>query len=726
MKLKDAFIITIRPFNPFASLTKPCYARCGQEAMDQGSLSSSNNTSMSLSSPEKKPSYFDKTLRLFLPAKGSSNRRACRTRWLIIIPSSLVCVILLAVLLGLYKTGHLGDYFKKTIPLQLAQGTYTGEVITQSSKFGRSIQAFRGIPYAQSTTGDNRFRPPQPLNGTVNHKHVQHALKFGNICPQLKTKASQGEDCLNLNIYRPHFGDDPKSATAEAARLGVDMNKLPIAIYVPGGGFNGGSAGERNMLSFAAWSETPLIGINFNYRLGALGFLPSGQTAKEGLLNLGLKDQQFLFEWVRNNAADFGGDPNNVTIIGLSAGAHSVGHHLISYSPANKLISKPPPFQRAILESGGSLARATFVPTHPLHQQQFQQFLVKCGLGDTPDDKLFSELRSLPLNTIVSASNSVWKRWQPTLRWAFQPVIDGPGGIIPDLPSVSWQKGNVLRIPILTGFNTNEGAMFVPSRTNNASAVRTLMSAILPSLNETDVKTLDTLYPDPTTSHGKELYVTKPPTGFGTQFWRLDDAYGHYAYICPVLQSAHLASTAQGGAPVYAYHYAARSGARGAADHGDEGPVVAHDMQVIGRYPGVVATADAMTGFWSRFAATGNPNPSPSSSPSSSSSSSSSSDKTGVAWPRFVSPFANATDAPAAEDKDKTVMVFGSGNDERMGMRGRQNRGVAAQAQALSARDLEECRFWWARVLLSEGSGNGSATVTSTSSSPSQTAQVRL
>lgn len=213
---------------------------------------------------------------------------------------------------------------QKTTPLQLTQGSYLGEVVPQSAKYPRSVEAFRGIPYAQSTSGENRFRPPQLLNGTGSRNNVQRALSFGHRCPQNGGGSDQGEDCLNLNIYRPHFGDDPDTATVEMNKQGVNGTKLPVVIYVHGGAFNGGSGSERNMLSFVAWSETPLIGMSFNYRLGALGFLPSGITAKEGLLNLGLKDQQAFFQWVQNNVADFGGDPNNVTVMGVSAGSHSV------------------------------------------------------------------------------------------------------------------------------------------------------------------------------------------------------------------------------------------------------------------------------------------------------------------------------------------------------------------------------------------------------------------
>ncbi|KAI0596041.1 Alpha/Beta hydrolase protein [Biscogniauxia sp. FL1348] len=589
---------------------------------------------------------------------------------------------------------------QKTTTVKLAQGTYLGEVLPQSAKYPRAIQAFRGIPYAQSTGGQNRFKPPQPLSNLNSQSEVvHHALQFGNFCPQHGGGSGQGEDCLNLNVYRPHFGDDLESAVAEMKRLGIDGKKLPVVVYVHGGGFNTGRGSERNMASFAAWADAPLVALSFNYRVGAFGFLPSNRTANEGVLNLGLKDQQFFFEWVRNNVADLGGDPNNVTIMGLSAGAHSIGHHLISYAPANKLVSGPPPFQKAILESGGSTARAVFVPHHPLHERQFEEFLMLCGLDDTPDDNLFSALRDLPYATLAAASSDMWTRWNATLRWPFQPTIDGPGGVIPDLPINSWNKGNFLRIPILTGFNTNEGAIFVPPRASNSSALTSLMSSIIPALNETDLNTLTDMYPDPTTTTGKKMYLDKPPSGFGSQFWRLDDAYAHYAYICPVLQAASLASTAENAAPVYTYQFAARSNAHGAADHGDENPVVTHDMGVIGSYPGLVATADRMTRAWSRFAATGDPNPP-----------AGATDAGNVSWPAFVSPFA----AAAAADSNATgnITLFGQGNDERMGVRGRQNPGVPSQVTGLSDRVKAECRFWWDRVLLSEGYGNGSTTYT--------------
>jgi hypothetical protein len=199
----------------------------------------------------------------------------------------------------------------------LKQGRYISSVILASSHFPRPIDAFRGIPFAQDTGGPNRFRPPQPLPAS---DKTFDALRFGKFCPRDNfLRGDSGEDCLNLNVYRPSGVVDANGASK--GRKGL----LPVIVYVHGGAFNSGSGIERNMASFVSWAEQPMVGINFNYRVGALGFLPSEVTAREGLLNLGLRDQQALFEWVKENVEAFGGDPENVTIMGLSAGAHSVG-----------------------------------------------------------------------------------------------------------------------------------------------------------------------------------------------------------------------------------------------------------------------------------------------------------------------------------------------------------------------------------------------------------------
>lgn len=214
--------------------------------------------------------------------------------------------------------------------IALAQGRYTGVVLpgpptpalntSSSSCVPRDVEAWRGIPYAQTTGGANRFRPPVPLPPyDIRNRHVK-ADTFGPVCPSTASaviNAWEGEDCLNLNVYRPaSYNDDD------------DDRLLPVIIYVHGGAFNAGSGTERNMASFVSWAETPLLAVSFNYRVGALGFPSSTVAEREGCLNLGLRDQRMLFEWVRDNIGAFGGDGGRVTIMGMSAGAHSVSVEL--------------------------------------------------------------------------------------------------------------------------------------------------------------------------------------------------------------------------------------------------------------------------------------------------------------------------------------------------------------------------------------------------------------
>ncbi|KAK1761331.1 Alpha/Beta hydrolase protein [Echria macrotheca] len=593
----------------------------------------------------------------------------------------------------------------------LRQGRYNGTVIAASTAFAKALDAFRGIPYAQSTAAHNRFRPPQPLPPS---DRVFDALEFGKTCPRDGyLRADMSEDCLNLNVYRP---------------AGTTAKKLPVIVYVHGGAFNTGCGIERNMAAFVSWAADPMVAVNFNYRVGPLGFLPSDLTAKEDLLNLGLRDQQLLFQWVQENIAAFGGDPDNVTIMGLSAGAHSVGHHLMYYAD-----HPPAPFAKAILESGATTARAVFLPTHPRHLIQFREFLAAANVN-VPEEEVFDRLRQTPLIDIVKASRIVWDKYADSVTWPFQPVIDAPHGlanssqprlnssdaaaIIPDLPITSWRSGRNLRIPVLTGYNTNEGTIFIPHAADTNAEFRHFFQNLIPSLSEADLDALERLYPDPVTDPSSPYRTV--PDGKGRQFARLDAAYSHYAYICPVLQTAHFLSTdEQNKNPVYVYRYAAR-GAFGTANHGDEAPVVAHDMGLLGGkgMEGLRAVADAMHGAWAKFVV------------------SKSGDLKEANWPVYKSPFPQEQadekwkgtvkrgETPGGDRGQK--MVFGEGNDERTvlavphlkwkgmkekGVNVKVNKGVPAQVEGLTDVEMAACRFWWGRVELSEGLGTGKGLV---------------
>lgn len=193
---------------------------------------------------------------------------------------------------------------------RLPQGLVVGT--TLEGGYPYAIEAFRGIPYALPPTGDRRFRPPVKV---PNSGDIIDATKFGPRAPAkqfivIGPTLEGSEDCLTVNVFRQSRHND--------------ATKLPVAVYLHGGAFNRGNAAMHDTASMVGWSELPFVGISFGYRIGALGFLPSKLSATEGALNLGLKDQICLLEWVEENIQHFGGDKNNVTLIGLSAGAHSV------------------------------------------------------------------------------------------------------------------------------------------------------------------------------------------------------------------------------------------------------------------------------------------------------------------------------------------------------------------------------------------------------------------
>lgn len=203
--------------------------------------------------------------------------------------------------------------------VKLSQGALVGVTLRQN--LPRPVEAFRGVPYALPPVGDRRFRAPIKLGSSSSE--VIDASHYGPAAPGKQLFSGESlvysEDCLTVNIFAQETQKDDD-----------DGSKLsPVAIYIHGGAFNRGTSSAHNTASMLAWSKEPFVAVSFNHRLGALGFLPSAITAKEGVLNLGLKDQILLFEWVQENIRAFGGDPENVTLIGLSAGAHSVSLLLV-------------------------------------------------------------------------------------------------------------------------------------------------------------------------------------------------------------------------------------------------------------------------------------------------------------------------------------------------------------------------------------------------------------
>ena len=631
--------------------------------------------------------------------------------------------------LGLGSDGESGRTRAERVPAALP--------VSRQMALPKNLDVFLGIPFAQSTGGDNRFRSPAPLGvdprgidaGTGAATVPIPATRLGQRCPGTAPNPfiPEGEDCLNLNVYRPATQDMPSASLGarSGTKQGRASSALPVVIYVHGGGFNNGMGVERDMASFVGYAESDVIGVSFNYRVGALGFLgwvedagdagdaqvPSTEAAP---LNLGLRDQQALFHWVQKNIAYFGGDPGNVSIMGLSAGAHSIGHHLMYYRPGGP----EAPFHKAILESGGPTARAVWDKSHPRPTAQLRDFLVAAGIlgGESAGppsralshDEILNRLRQLPLGTIVGASRKVWNDYSASVCWPFQPVVDGQ--IIPQTPLNAWRSRldpglPPSQIPIMTGFNSNEGTMFVPgdiSRADTDEHFRAFFTDLVPGLTSDDLDELCRVYPDPVTDPESPYRMPEgafPPGVSGRQWARLEAAYAHYAYICPVLQTAHYASSSPSpsAAKVFVYEYAAHASGWNTANHGDNQSAVAHSMAVLRGNPGLLAVADAMNTAWVRFAVSGHPN------------GPEDGNVAGVRWEPFVTPFASA-ETRQLQPASTSLMVFGQGNDERVPPEQRSGGpeakpGTTAAPRALSDYELAQCRFWWDRVELSQGSG---------------------
>ncbi|KAG5680864.1 hypothetical protein PVAND_010345 [Polypedilum vanderplanki] len=181
------------------------------------------------------------------------------------------------------------------------------EGTTMQTRYGVEFNAFLKIPFAKPPIGKLRFQKPEKndkWNGTLN------ATAYGPICIQSVGRYEISEDCLHLNVFTKN----------------LPVNNLkPVIVYIHGGSFDQGSGRNHGPLYLM---ERDVVLVTINYRIGALGFLSTGTADAVG--NMGLKDQVMALKWIQQNIAKFGGNPNNVTITGLSAGGFSVTSHLVS------------------------------------------------------------------------------------------------------------------------------------------------------------------------------------------------------------------------------------------------------------------------------------------------------------------------------------------------------------------------------------------------------------
>lgn len=225
---------------------------------------------------------------------------------------------------------------------------------------GSGVESFKGIPFAQPPVGQLRLKPPQPLTsalGTIDGTGSPRACPqfffsvddstfptsvLGTILntPLFQAVTNAGEDCLTINVQRP------AGTKADA--------KLPVLFWIFGGGFELGSTSMYDGTSLVAESVAqgkPIVFVAVNYRVGGFGFLPGKEVLADGSSNLGLLDQRLGLQWVADNIAAFGGDPDKVTVWGESAGAISVMDQMMLYD-GNINYKGKPLFRAGIMNSG--------------------------------------------------------------------------------------------------------------------------------------------------------------------------------------------------------------------------------------------------------------------------------------------------------------------------------------------------------------------------------------
>ncbi|KAK6086733.1 carboxylesterase [Seiridium cupressi] len=330
------------------------------------------------------------------------------------------------------------------------------------------VESFGGIPFAEAPVGSLRLRPPVRLTssfGTID------ATGLGPSCPQMflstegdlltsvlgylidtplfQTVTDQTEDCLTINVKRPI------GTTADA--------NLPVLVYIFGGGFELGSPqmyDGTGLLTNGVLMGKPFIFVTINYRVGGFGFLAGKEILADGSANLGHLDQRMALEWVADNIAAFGGDPDKVTIWGESAGSISVFNQMALYDGDNTYNGKPL-FRAGIMDSG------SVIPADPVDcpkgQVVYDQVVEVAGCSGAADT--LECLRDTDYNTFLNATNSVpGIIGYTSVALSYLPRPDGT--VLTASPDILVSSGKYAAVPMIIGDQEDEGTLFALFQSN--------------------------------------------------------------------------------------------------------------------------------------------------------------------------------------------------------------------------------------------------------------------
>ena len=453
------------------------------------------------------------------------------------------------------------------------------------------VSAFKGVPYGASTAGENRFMPPvkpDPWAG------VRDALEYRHSAPQTIPGApgivagadfmastsnpagiGEGEDCLVLNVWTPSV---------------KDHHQRPVMVWCHGGAFTSGSGSAPLYDGANLARRGDVVVVTINHRLGLLGYTYLGHASNlfKASGNVGMLDIVAALAWVRDNIANFGGDPGRVLIFGESGGGQKVST-LLAMPPAKGL------FNRAVIESGpgvkmNSLDYATKVGD-----------MVLAEFGIKPDG--VTDIQSLSLDRIMAAQGAVNRKlggFIPGMIAGFSPVVDGvsllQNPFDPVAPEVSAD------VPVLIGFNRTELTLFAAGDpTAFALDEAGLHQRVQSLLGDHAVAAIQAFHSD---------YPNENPTGL---YFLIASAYPTVAFTAKIAERR----AALGKAPTFVYEFTWETPilkGKLRSPHTIEMPFVFDNVsdplvqKLTGSAPDIFPLAERVSGAWATFAATGSPN----------------------------------------------------------------------------------------------------------------------
>ncbi|KAK4240662.1 Alpha/Beta hydrolase protein [Achaetomium macrosporum] len=356
--------------------------------------------------------------------------------------------------------------------------------------------------YAAPPLGELRWRAPvEPVRTRAGT--LERATTYPPTCLGIGVAYpanGQDEDCLFVNIWAP------TNATAQS--------KLPVWAFIQGGGYTANTNANWDGNEVVQRSGHSIVVVNFNYRVGLWGFLASERVRADGALNVGLLDQRMLLKWVKTHIAQFGGDSSHVVVHGASAGAGSVGMHLVAYGGRNDDLFV------------GAMTESIFFPAQPSAAEleyQFDRVASQTGCDRVAPAQQMACLRSKDA-AVLQAANYAQPfpgRSEPPLPlFYWTPCVDGD--LLPDLPYRLFERGQFISVPMVLGTSTNEGSVFAPDAAG-PSDIATFFLNNFPLLTPNDTTAILAHYPQ----------QLPPLPQHQPWFPTASRAYGEATFICP-------------------------------------------------------------------------------------------------------------------------------------------------------------------------------------------------